>query len=173
MMNGIPTLSTKAGNLKYLLKNYATFLDKYNAEDWINAIESIYFNKKKCEEMSKRPKSIKFPEDIYQKYLDFVDNIHEPKFKLNEKRVGILVPWADQGLGIQGRELYITLKKFGDLSLMYFSFKPYLSTKTNKLMQVDPKEWVFENIYYSEHNRENITNEELMEFVIQQRIIKE
>ena len=37
--------------------------------------------------MSKRPKSIKFPEDIYQKYLDFIDGIHEPKFKLNERRV--------------------------------------------------------------------------------------
>lgn len=171
MLNGIPTLSTKAGNLKYLLKNYATFLDKYDADAWINTIESIYFNKKKCEEMSKRPKSIKFPEDIYQKYLDFVDNIHEPKFKLNEKRVGILVPWADQGLGIQGRELYITLKKLG-FEPYVFSFKPYLSTKTNKYMQVDSKEWVYDNIYYSEHNRENITNEELLEFVYTTKISK-
>lgn len=171
MMNGIPILSSDCGNLKYLLKNYANFLNPHNADDWINSIESIYFSKKKCQEMSKRPKSIKFPEDIYQKYLDFIDGIHEPKFKLNERRVGILVPWADQGLGIQGRELYITLQKLG-FEPYVFSFKPYLSTNKNKLMQVDPKEWKYENIYYSENNRENISNEELMEFVFNTQISK-
>jgi glycosyltransferase involved in cell wall biosynthesis len=171
MMNGIPTLATNSGNLRYLLKDYADFLDKYNTTEWLNRIEGIYFNKKKCEQMSKRPKTIKYPEEIYQKYMDFIDGIKEPKFTLNQKRVGILVPWADQGLGIQGRELYITLKKLG-FEPYIFSFKPYLSTKTNPLMQVNSDEWKYKNIYFSKNNRENITNDELIEFVFNNRISK-
>ena len=73
--------------------------------------------------------------------------------------------------GIQGRELYISLEKIG-FTPYVFSFKPYLSTKKNKLMQLDKKEWKFKNIYYSENNRENIQNEELIEFIYRNKISK-
>ncbi len=46
MMNGIPTLATNSGNLRYLLKDYADYVDKYDSDAWLNKIESIYFNKK-------------------------------------------------------------------------------------------------------------------------------
>lgn len=171
MMNGIPTFSSNAGNLKYLLNGYANFIDPNDHNKWLNEIESIYFNKTKCLEMSKRPKTITSPEIIYQKYIDFINSINEPKFKLNNKRIGILVPWADQGLGIQGRELYITLEKIG-FEPYVFSFKPYLSTPKNLLMQVDATEWNYKNIYYSENKRENISENELIEFVFNYKISK-
>jgi len=171
MMNGIPTFSSNAGNLKYLLNGYANFIDPTDHNKWLNEIESIYFNKTKCHEMSKRTKTITSPEIIYQKYIDFINSINEPKFKLNNKRIGILVPWADQGLGIQGRELYITLEKIG-FEPYVFSFKPYLSTPKNLLMQVDVTEWNYKNIYYSENKRENISENELIEFVFNYKISK-
>jgi len=171
MMNGIPVLASKAGNLRYLLDGYADFLNPHNPKEWIDKVEDIYFSKNKCSSMSKRPRTIKYPEDIYQKYLDFIDSVGPSKFRLHEKRVGILVPWADQGLGVQGRELYITLEKLG-FEPYVFSFKPYLSTPENKLMQVDPNEWAYKNICYSSNNRENIREDELIDFVFTTRVSK-
>ena len=171
MMNSIPVLSSKSGNLKYLLDGYADFLNKDNPQEWINKIESIYFNKKKLLTMSKRPKTINNPEDIYSKYMNFINNIETSKYTYNSKHIGIIVPWADQGLGIQGRELYISLEKLG-FKPFVFSFKPYLSTKDNPLMQVNSEEWNYKNIIFSGNNREEITPEELIDFVYKYKISK-
>jgi len=46
MMNNIPILSTKNGNLKYLLKDYAIFIEDLDFELWKNNIENIYYNEK-------------------------------------------------------------------------------------------------------------------------------
>jgi hypothetical protein len=71
----------------------------------------------------------------------------------------MIVPWADQGLGIQSRDYYISLKELG-YTPHIFSFKPYHSNESNKLLQCDKSEWdSFENVYYSNSYRENIKNQ--------------
>ena len=85
--------------------------------------------------------------------MNFIGEIESSKYSYNSKHIGVIIPWADQGLGIQGRELYISLEKLG-FKPFIFSFKPYLSTKDNPLMQVDSKEWDYKNIIFSKHNRE-------------------
>ena len=42
-MNNIPIISTSNGNLKYLLKNYALFINSNDPINWKNNIERLYF----------------------------------------------------------------------------------------------------------------------------------
>ena len=52
MVNKIPILSSRNGNLKYLLKNYATFIDDHNIRDWKVKIEELYNNNIEIEQFS-------------------------------------------------------------------------------------------------------------------------
>ena len=75
-------------------------------------------------------------------------------------------------MGIQGRDYYITLKKIG-YEPYIFSFKPYHSNDTNKLLQCEQLEWNnWNNIYYSNSYRENIEIDEIIDFVYKNKISK-
>ena len=113
MMNEIPTLSTNNGNLKYLLDGYADFLDD-DPYQWSNKINLVYDDISYLNQMKLRKKPIVIDDDklkfvsVIQKY----ENNHVKNY-LDEKNIGILCPWADQGLGIQCREYYELLEKIG------------------------------------------------------------
>jgi hypothetical protein len=182
MNNKIPIISTMSGNLKYLLDGYAIFLpgtEKYY-DLWKVNIENIYNNSeilKKYSEKNNLNNNLNY-NIIKKKVLNFFDNIYdlnkkqENKYTFNEKNICLIIPWADQGLGIQGREYYITLKEFG-FNPYVFSFKPYHSNDSNKLLQCDKTEWdSFENIYYSNSYRENINVEEIVDFIYKNNIKK-
>jgi len=83
---------------------------------------------------------------------------------LNNQNIGIIIPWADQGLGIQGRDYYITLKELG-YNPYVLSFKPYHATHENIYLQSDRNEWIYDNIYYSNSYRENLSYDEILDFV--------
>jgi hypothetical protein len=172
MMNKIPILSTKNGNLKYLLGNYAIFIDEFNICDWKNNIEAIYFDKNKI--MLYQNIKYSITEDIIEdKIIKKINlmNDNKSKYILNDKHIGIIIPWADQGLGIQGRDYYITLKNIG-YEPYIFSFKPYHCTHDNLLLQTDRNEWMYENIYYSQNYRENIDLDEIINFIYNNKIKK-
>ena len=44
MINKIPILSSTNGNLKYLLKDYAIFINNFEYNEWKSNIENLYFN---------------------------------------------------------------------------------------------------------------------------------
>ncbi len=171
MMNQLPILSTNNGNLKYILKDYADFLDEI-PKTWSDKINLIYDNDTYLQSMSLRPSSI----DSYSDKNKFVEQVyrcianHSGDYYKNHN-IGILCPWGDQGLGIQCREYYDILRKLGYV-VSIFSFKPYNSHVENPRLQTDPTEWNYPNIHYSLDTRENITLKEFMTFVHHYKIKK-
>jgi hypothetical protein len=161
MINNIPILSTKNGNLKYLLKDYAIFIDSLDCNDWKNEIEKIYFLEYKNES---NINNIIIENNIEKKINDKLLSIKESKYKLNNNNIGLIIPWADQGLGIQSRDYYITLKTIG-YNPYVLSFKPYHATHENDKLQIDKNEWNYENIVYSSNYREDLTYDEILYFV--------
>jgi hypothetical protein len=154
MNNKIPIISTTNGNLKYLLDKYAIFLpDSETYYDmWKINIQNIYNNNDLLKKYSNNNNINLSYNIVKNKVINFFNNVYEKnneisKYKLNEKNICLIIPFADQGLGIQGRDYYITLKKLG-YNPFIFSFKPYHSTETDKLLQCLPSEWnTYNNIY--------------------------
>lgn len=167
-MNNIPIISTNNGNLKYLLKNYSLFIDDNNPNTWKTKIEYLYFK-------------IKLKNNNTHKIIDIYENKikNDVKKLLNEVTISkyipdsnnilIIAPWADQGLGIQARSYYNTLKKLG-YNIFIFSFKPYHASEENNFLQVDRNEWDYENIYYSPNYRENIDSFEILNVIHNNKI---
>lgn len=168
MVNRIPILSSKNGNLKYLLKDYALFIEDLNKIEWLNQIEYMYNNIKEW-----NPKNVNIitEEYIEEKIIVKINDINESKYKFNEQNIGLILPWADQGLGIQGRDYYFTLKNIG-YNPFILSFKPYHATHNNIFLQSDKKEWEFENIFYSSNYREDLTYDEVFNFIYKNNIKK-
>ena len=165
MINKIPILSTNNGNLKYLLKDYAIFINDFDYNEWKNNIENLYFNLDLIENFKTKNNNNNLTEEIIEdKIYKKINNIKLSKYKLNEKNIGLIVPWADQGLGIQGREYYISLKEIG-YNPYVLSFRPYHATWDNIYLQSSSDEWKYDNIFYSENTREKITYDEILNFV--------
>jgi glycosyltransferase involved in cell wall biosynthesis len=166
MKNNIPILSSMNGNLKYLLDGYADFLNE-NSDEWKNKLNAIYNNDDYLNEMKKRKEKNYIDEkQVFNNFNSLVNKVslYPKKYNLLSKNVGLLIPWADQGLGIQAREYYIQLEKKG-YTVHIMSFKPYTSSKENKYCQTDKSEWNYKNIYYYENTREKITLEDIMHFI--------
>ena len=169
MINNIPILSTKNGNLKYLLNNYAIFIDENNKLGWKNEIENIYNNFSLIESFQYKKNNSLTLKNIEKKICEKLNTIKSSKYKLIDKNIGLIVPWADQGLGIQGREYYISLNELG-YNPFVLSFRPYHSTYDNIYLQSYKEEWNYKNVTYSQNNRDNLTFEEVFDFVYKNNI---
>ena len=171
-MNNIPIISTSSGNLKYLLKNYALFIDNNNFEDWKKEIEKLYCKKKIMKMPIDKIQNVKFSENnIKNKIIKLLDCAKVSKYNSIDNNIGIIAPWADQGLGIQARSYYNSLIKLG-LNPYIFAFKPYHGNIDNNFLQNDKKEWDFDNIYYSPNLREYIDYFEMLNFIHDNKIKK-
>ena len=169
-MNNILIISTDSGNLKYLLKDYALFL-KNDVNLWINNIEKLYFEKN-IKKITQQTNIIHtYESELKNNIKNIFINHSKSKYKLNDKHVGLIVPWADQGLGIQSRSYYHSLKNIG-FNPFIFSFKPYHGNDENNYLQHDPNEWKLENVFYSQNIRENIEYYEILNFIYQNKIKK-
>lgn len=160
MMNGIPVLTTKQGNLKYLCSN---ILDPNNSEEWINKIEQLYNNDELLIEESKKmlKEYEEYSEEICQKmFLNAIDYVNK---KSKEFNIMLLSPWCDQGLGIQSRNYYKILEK-NNFNVFVFAIKPY-NASTNLELQKNKDEWLISNIYYSKNDREKIKDYEILDFI--------
>ena len=169
-MNNIPIISTSNGNLKYLLKNYAFFINDNNPIKWQESIEKLYY---KINLVNKNSNKIinAYENKIRSSVKNIVLSANKSKYNFNLKNVAIIAPWADQGLGIQSRSYYNTLKSLG-YNVYIFSFKPYHASEANNFLQVDKNEWNYENIYYSPNYRENIDPFEILNFIHDNNIKK-
>ena len=171
MLNKIPILSSKNGNLKYLLKDYAIFIDNFDMQKWNNTIEEVYYDENMINSFANKNIEHLNEQNIEKKIMNKLESITESKYKLGDNNIGLIIPWADQGLGIQGREYYITLKKLG-FNPYVLSFRPYHATYDNIYLQSDKDEWDYENIIYSTNYRENLTYNEIIDFIYKYKIKK-
>lgn len=172
MINRIPIISTKNGNLINLLDGYADFIDE-NPILWMNRIHKILRDEKYLNSMKMRiPKNNLNHNIVEYKMINVIKNIKlKNNFELDSNNIGILAPWCDQGLGIQAREYYLELVKKG-YNVHIFSFKPYNSNQDNLLFQTHPKEWEYPNIHYCPNNREKITFSNVIDFIHKTKISK-
>ena len=159
MMNGIPVLSTHKGNIKYLLGNTTPILSINNHQDWEKEINFLLNNEDYYETVSKL---------MLERYKFFSENIAKKQFSnvikktlINSKNynIAIFCPWYDQGLGIQSRNYYNILKNTNLFNVYIFSYKSYLNINSK-----NNAEWKIDDIYYSENNREQVTDIEILNF---------
>lgn len=171
MMNNIPILSTINGNLRYLLNGYADFLSE-NPDEWAKKINQIYDDDDYLKHMQNRPQTLSLngDKDKFIKQINYCaqNPVDQTQF---EKNIAIFCPWADQGLGIQCREYYDILNSMG-YNVYIYSFKPYQGNSNNPRLQINPDEWDYKNIYYSECNREDTNLNEMIDFINLNKIKK-
>ena len=175
MQLGLPIISYKTGNLEHLLKDYKnnTFIDlpfrnknikskddltvnKEILSKWNDLTVKIY-NESKIQE---QPTYNIIEKEIRTKLIDKINTI---KSKKKESTIGFFCPFADQGLGIQCREYIEYFKSIG-VKTAIFSFKPYFAVQVNK------SEWKYDNVYYSNNNRENVILEEIIDFIFKYNV---
>lgn len=170
MALGLPIISYKTGNLSYLLENYPNnffielpktinnrnyIIDNFTLDKWKKCIEKSYFSCKNIPFLDIEKKEL----EIKTKLLEL---IRKPIYN-SKKRIGLICPFVDQGLGIQCRE-YVHFLNSNNFETAVFSFKPY------QAIQVDSREWDFKNVYYSNNYRDDITFDEVKEWVFENNI---
>jgi glycosyltransferase involved in cell wall biosynthesis len=171
MMNGIPVITTGAGNLKHLVTEPSCLISANDREKWVERVSEIHSNPDEYHRISK------IMENRYQEFSEAECqrrfwNVMEMAMENNkEKNVMIYCPWCDQGLGIQSRNYYHILIKNG-YRVSIFSYKPYNGESTISL-QKNPDEWQIDgNIYYSPYDREHVKDSELIDFILKNQIGK-
>lgn len=169
MQLGLPIISYQSGNLEYLLKDYVnnTFIEapildktlkstsfivsKVILDKWLQEVNERYMN---CEVTGVN--NYKIVEELIK--IKLLSTIKMPVKLKKRDTIGFFCPFVDQGLGIQCRE-YITFLEKNNVKTAVFSFKPYCA------VQVDKNEWKHDRVYYSSNIRENVTVEEIIDFV--------
>lgn len=170
MMNGIPVITTGKGHLKNLVGDRGIIIDSNNQEKWEYEINRLYFNDAMYEVESK------YNLEQYEKYSEhknismFNDIVTKIIIQSKEMNIMIFAPWCDQGLGIQSKNYYNILKQT-QYNVHIFSYKPYNASSAIKL-QKDPSNWIVDNIYYSGNDRESVTDNELITFILKYNIGK-
>lgn len=161
MMNGIPTLTTHRGNVKYLIGDTTPKLDPDDPDEWMRYLREIYFDRERYNIISEKMREqYELSSEEYAKN-QFKDVIGKIIRKSSNMNIGIFTPWCDQGLGIQSRNYYNMLKDTFNMSI--FALKPYNADSCIAL-QKEPSEWIVSNIYYSKNTRENVNDNEIIEF---------
>ena len=164
IFNNIPMICSNKGNIPNIVKDSSLYIDLEDKNSWNEALETLYFNNetyKKYVMLSKeRAKHIS---DVIPKttfYQMFSETIN------SKKMIMFFSPWCDMGLGIQTKN-YVNILIKHNIETCIFAFKPYAD-----IIQSDPSEWIHDNIYYSPHTRENVTDKEIINFIQKYKISK-
>lgn len=167
MMNGIPIISTGAGNIINLLgKDYPYLVpdaSRQTAHIWLKHIIRLTQDQEERARVSAllRKRADLFSESIaIQQFSNCVSKALE---KGGNKNVMVICPWGDQGLGNQSANYVKALELQGYRSHV-FSFRNY-NQVGDKPFQRNPADWDHPRVFYSQHNREQVPDEELIQFV--------
>lgn len=115
-----------------------------------NGIDTIVNDKKIKTSIDYRYSAITSLDIIYRHNIDTGKN----------KNIMIVCPFCDQGLGIQAKSYISCLYKF--FNVYIFSYRPY---NMEDSLQVSREEWDYKNVYYSQNDRDSITESEVYGFV--------
>jgi glycosyltransferase involved in cell wall biosynthesis len=163
MMNGIPVITSGRGNLKYLVQD-DLIINPDQKELWRDKIKEYYYDNDKLHKISEETliKYNEYSENVCQNM--FINVINDVLVKSRENNIMILTPWCDQGLGIQSKNYYNILKTEKNITVSIFSYCPY-NAKSCIELQKDPNEWLVDNLYYSQNDREHIKDIEIINFI--------
>lgn len=161
MLNGIPMLTTGAGNLRTFLQDAPDLqwliIPTHDVDMWAQALSRLLQDSMEYARVSQRLK------DIYQSM--YQDRALEPYRQviaaaIPKPCIMFYTTWSDQGLGIQARS-YVRILEAHGYQTCVLSFCSYTGTHT----QVTPLEWEHPRVTYSTNHRERVTDEEIRTFV--------
>lgn len=164
MMNGIPVICSGQGNTKYLVNNDKYIIDCNDKEQWAYKLNDLYFNKDLLKQEIQKTKENY--ELFSEKKAFTLFESFTKKVILDSKEMNIMIfsPWCDQGLGIQSRNYATILDDSTIYNVYIFAVKPYNANNCIEL-QKNPSEWTRPHIYYSNNDREKVTDAELLKFI--------
>ena len=162
LMNGIPIITTGYGNLKYLVGSGGKIISEDKIDEWVKQIELLNRDASEYTKWRQLASGQYLKVNESRSIEEFYNMIGKVVARSNIYRIMILSPWCDQGLGIQSRNYRDILEQQG-IEVSVFSIKPY--DISNSESQRDPAEWLHPRIYYSENDRERVTDRELVDFV--------
>lgn len=160
--NGIPIITTGRGFLSTMLGNSAIYLND-EIENWIRTIDKLYDDTEYLYDLSEKIK--KEVSKIVSPRMPMTEDLLNMTISSNKNNIMFYCPWGDQGLGIQCRH-YVNLLRSLNFRCYIFSFHPYLCRGKKFKLQKDQSEWLTaDHIHYSLNNREDVTNNEIEEFI--------
>lgn len=158
LRNGIPMVTTGVGAIRDMLGEAARYIPHDDKDAWVKQVGALYVNTKRLRRMRRRSLE-RYPltceDDARKRFVAEIERMYESS---KARNIMLIVPWCDQGLGIQARNYYRLLQD--RYRVFIFSFCPYSVDDARKL-QNDPAEWTGPTVYYSKNIREKITDEEL------------
>jgi len=173
MMNGIPVVTTGAGNIKYLVGEKGLMCK--TIDEWVKEVKKLY----NLKNSTYYDNQVKYHFEQYKLFSEdtgynmFMELINRTISQIKNNNIMIITPWCDQGLGIQSRNYFNILNNVDIYKnkVFIFSVKPY-NADTAQALQKDPSEWNMAEVYYSPNDREHISEIELREFVTKYNIGK-
>jgi glycosyltransferase involved in cell wall biosynthesis len=164
MMNGLPIITTGTGYIKRLVGDAGVVLSPRTPNEWIRTVRELYYNETKLRELSRRSlkQAARYTEEISK--IQFRDIVQSAYLHSPLRNIMIFAPWGDQGLGIQAKNYYRLLTE-SNCRVFIFSFLPYFATDPQDRFQANPEEWKCNAVYYSNHIREHVTDEEILTFI--------
>ena len=165
MANGIPIVTTGKGNIRRIVGDAAVRVSECDGSNWSDAVRILCCNRD-IYDVYRRKALQRYPMfDVEISKAQFTEVLRSSFDRERSKAmVMFFTPWCDQGLGIQCRS-YVTLLESGKVSTCIFAFHPYWSSEGSNRNQWDTNEWYHPRIHYSESNREQVTDREIVDFV--------
>jgi glycosyltransferase involved in cell wall biosynthesis len=165
-MNGIPVISSRNGFLPLMLGDAGIYLSD-DPKDWINQIEKLYH-----EVEALRAIGLKQQQRLQGEFgrfpRSFLSTILELLPRSLPFNIGLFGPWTNQGLGYQLRTYAKVLRDAG-LGTHVFSFQPYAAKGRGLTIPENAADWLVpdnaDTVYYSYNDRENVSINELSEFI--------
>jgi glycosyltransferase involved in cell wall biosynthesis len=161
MMNGIVVVTTGKGNISKLIGDAGIIMPEEKTL-WPRVIQELYSDRAVYATLSDRAR------ERYKLFSE--EKARNQFFGLSARLSGvskvrnlmILCPFCDQGLGIQSR-IYLSVLRQSPLRTFVFSYSPYTGYARDR--QIDRSEWDFPDVHYSDRTREQITDDEIVQFV--------
>uniref|UniRef100_A0A6C0BPY8 Glycosyl transferase family 1 domain-containing protein n=1 Tax=viral metagenome TaxID=1070528 RepID=A0A6C0BPY8_9ZZZZ len=201
MINGIPIVTTGAGNIKYLVGDAGIVIPDrlFSAgekstgnqgpagdqvvcpvplQPWMEAVRKLYTDDAEWLKYHRRALQRAQECGEMQSSLSFLRVCVNSTRESARYNVAFFSPWCDQGLGIQCKRYVDILHNdpsFGKLFRTHvFAFRPYFveDRPMDERHQRDPSEWDHPRIYYSPNVREKVTDDEIVEFITRYNIGK-
>ncbi len=163
--NGVPLATSMRGNLAALAHAGSEWVDPANPRAAADAVARMYDAPPgRLRAMSREASRFAARFESTEKDA-FWDMCREAMRR--GRTVGLFVPWADLGLGKQGKVYCAALGRTG-IDTSVFSFCTYDKERESWWRQRDqcePTEWAHPRVYYSRNVRERVTAEEVAAFV--------
>lgn len=159
--NGIAIITTGKGFIRQMLGDAGLYAN--TVEEFQNIISQIYDDETLLTQIGNK---LKQQVSRFSSKDDFISMIEELNYQSPRNNIGIFCPWGDQGLGIQSRMYAKHLSS--DYTVHIFSYKSYFGD--SEIYQSSPSEWKWNCIYYSLHEREEVTEKEITRFVRSRKI---